>query len=326
MTLVFTLCSKNYLGQATTLYDSFRKHNPEIAFIIGVVDKLSVDQRKMLDGYKVLEVDELGSDKIKGMYDRYNIIELNTAVKPYYIEYFFTAYQASKVIYFDPDVLVLHPVDHIIEQLETFSYLLTPHFCSPIYDNFLLTEQVTLATGTFNLGFCAVKNDINGNRLIDWWCKKLLDECIMDLSRSYFVDQKWMNLSVCYFESFLVDRHLGMNMAHWNLHERVLTSDGNGGYLVNNMYPLIFFHFSSYKPDRPMVIADWQNRFSFETRPDLVSLFDDYRRRLESHHYAMFKSWRPEYGLPVPVSKQNKFSAIIKNRVKQLVGKYKTAL
>lgn len=321
MTIVFTLCSKNYLGQATALYDSFKKYNPDIFFVIGLVDRLKEAEAIQLKNYTILEVDALNSEEIQSMYNRYNIIELNTAVKPYYIDYFFKKHNAEKVIYFDPDILIAHSISHITDQLNSYSFILTPHFCSPIYDTLMLTEQITLQTGTFNLGFFAVKNDDTGKALINWLSRKLFDECIMDFSRGYFVDQKWMNLSICHFDHFLIDKHPGLNMAHWNLHERNLSLNQKEEYIVNNKYPLIFFHFSSFKPEKPYVIADWQNRYTFESRPDIQPVFNEYIAQLKEHNYETFRKWKPVYGLPVQSSEKNKLKTRIKQKVIQLVEK-----
>jgi lipopolysaccharide biosynthesis glycosyltransferase len=321
MTIVFTLCSKNYLAQATTLYDSFKKYNPDIFFSIGLVDKLNEAEALQMKNYEITDLETVDSEAIRSMFNRYNIIELNTAVKPYYIDYFFKKYNAEKVIYFDPDILITHSISHLTEKLDTCSYILTPHFCTPIYDDRMLTEQITLQTGTFNLGFFAVKNDDTGKALINWLSRKLYDECIMDFSRGYFVDQKWMNLSICHFDNFFIDKHPGLNMAHWNLHERNLSLNEKGEYIVNNKFPLIFFHFSSFKPEKPGVIADWQNRFTFESRPDIQPLFSDYISRLKEHQYETIRKWKPEYGLPVHKPVKNKLKTKIKRKVIELVEK-----
>ena len=90
MTLVFTLCSVNYLAQAITLGDSLKEQNPDMNFVIGLVDKLEtkeIDQSK-LPKFQLLEVDKINISDFEEMCLRYNITELNTAVKPYYFDYF----------------------------------------------------------------------------------------------------------------------------------------------------------------------------------------------------------------------------------------------
>ncbi len=311
MTVCFTLCSKNYLAHATALATSFRLHHPEDRLIIGLVDTLSDSEAELVRGYETLQVDHLQEPAIENMKARYNIIELNTAVKPYYIDYFFKRLGADKVIYLDPDILLFERLDHVTLALDIYSFVLTPHFMTPLYDRYFLREQLVLNTGTFNLGFFAIRHDSVGTSLIEWWRKKLYDECLMDQSRGYFVDQKWMNLSICHFENYCIDKHPGLNVAHWNLHERKIAPAPAGKYIVNGCAPLIFFHFSTYKPDQPDAIARAQNRFTFETRPDIVPLFQRYQEQLRLHRYGELAALVPVYGRPMP-----RRTRTLKDRVK----------
>ncbi|RTL49089.1 MAG: glycosyl transferase [Sphingobacteriales bacterium] len=304
MTLFFTLCSKNYIAQAITLQQSLKEIHPNIDFVIGIVDQLNNVEKNKLKNYSFLEVDDLEINVFNNMKLKYNVIELNTAVKPYYIHYFFRK-GFQKIIYFDPDIFVYISLNSIIQQLDEYSFILTPHFSTPIYDNFLLSEQIVLGTGIFNLGFLAIKNDTTGNALIMWWQKKLLDECILDLSRGYFVDQKWMNLSICHFDNYLINKNKGLNVAHWNLHERNV-SFKDGQYWINDTVPLIFFHFSSYSPDQPNKIANWQNRFTFETRPDIAPLFQQYGEKVLTNNYIFWKQCKPVYGKKLHKNKSMK--------------------
>ena len=311
MLICFTLCSKNYLAHATALATSFKLHHPQQRFVIGLVDKLSDNEAPLFGGFDVLDVDRLQESAIEDMKSRYNIIELNTAVKPYYIDHFFKHLDADKVIYLDPDTLLFDRLDHVVNALDVYSFVLTPHFVTPIYDNCFLREQLVLNTGTFNLGFFAIRRDQVGQALIEWWRRKLYDECIMDQSRGYFVDQKWMNLSICHFDNYSIDKHLGLNAAHWNLHERRISAGSNGGYRVNDRVPLVFFHFSTYSPNQPDAIARGQNRYTFESRPDIVPLFTHYHEQLHAHKYEQVSRLMPVYGRPMPTPKRT-----IKSRVK----------
>ncbi len=318
--LAFTLCSKNYLGQARTFYDSFKKYNPDITTVIGVVDRLYKEEKDSMSGYEFLEMDSIGHPSFANMKSKYTIVELNTAVKPYYIKHFFDTYKhIDKVIYFDPDIYFFNNINAIENNLDQFDFILTPHFFTPIYDKHWLSEKVVLNTGIFNLGFFAIKRGDTATKLLDWWCRKLYDECIHDLDGGYFVDQLWMNLSVCHFDNYLIDKNPGLNAAHWNFHERYFIYD-NGKWLVNNEHELIFFHFSTYKPDTPNKIADWQNRFTFETRPDIVPLFEIYKAHLIKNNYSFFKSLKPIYGIvkarKKPIGYITRASNFLKRKIK----------
>jgi hypothetical protein len=288
MKIAFTLCSINYLAQAKTLADTMGSTNPSWRFIVGLVDKNVGNIDLSFLGCEILEVEQLQIEEFEQMVNSYSIVELITAVKPFYFTYFLKKYpEADKVIYFDPDIMVFDSLVSLEQKLDLNDIILTPHFTQPINDKFLPTEKHVFNTGVFNLGFLAVKRSENTANMLKWWEGKLRTECILDLTRGYFVDQLWMTLVPAYFDKVLIDKYPGYNMAHWNLHERTLTETANG-YMVNDV-PLIFYHFSHYHPDRPNEIAAYHTRFSFEKRPDLGAIFENYKNSLLRNNYFEFK-------------------------------------
>ena len=70
-------------------------------------------------------------------------------------------------------------------------------------------------------------------------------------------------------------------MAYWNLHERTV-SIRDGKYFINGK-PLIFFHYSGYELKKPNEVSKYQNRSSFENRPDIVPLFQYYAQKLKDN-------------------------------------------
>lgn len=288
MKIAFTLCSINYLAQAKTLSDSMKKSNPSWHFIVGLVDKnVNNIDLSFLD-CEILEAEKVQIEGFEQMINSYSIVELITAVKPFYFTNILENYPGcDKVIYFDPDIMVFEPLTSLEDKLDLNDIILTPHFTEPIKDKFLPTEKHVFNTGVFNLGFLAVKRSENTFKMLKWWEDKLRTECILDLTRGYFVDQLWMTLVPAYFDKVSIEKYPGYNMAHWNLHERRLTETTNG-YLVNGV-PLVFYHFSHYHPGNPSQIAAYHTRFSFESRPDLQSIFNNYRENLLKNNYFELK-------------------------------------
>ena len=144
-----------------------------------------------------------------------------------------------------------------------------------------------MQTGIYNLGFLAVRNTSNTMDLMNWWCKKLKNQCIIDLSRGLFVDQLWMNLAPVYFDKVLIDKYPGYNMAHWNLHERKLSKNGEE-FIVNNVQ-LVFYHFSHYSPTHPEEIAAYHSRYNFENRKDIKEIYEIYKQGLVKYKYYELK-------------------------------------
>ncbi|MBC8035417.1 MAG: glycosyl transferase [Chitinophagaceae bacterium] len=276
--IIFTLCSNNYLAQASLLVTSFLQHNADYTFYIGLVDAVNTSVLYPTHpAVKVLPCEEvLTKDLLKGMAQRYKIVELNTSLKPFYIEYFFRLYENCTVIYLDPDIYVYHSFDDIEEMLRSNEIILTPHCLTPIpLDEREPQERSFMKYGTYNLGFVALRKSANSVRFVKWLQERLAILCYSEVGIGVYVDQSWINLVPIFFENVYVSRHPGMNAAFWNLHERNFEMDKDR-ITVNKEYPLLFFHFSSFNTNSWMQLANNQNRFTVADRPDIETLFRDY--------------------------------------------------
>jgi hypothetical protein len=309
----FTICSINYLAQARVLSDSLSKTNPDYRFVIGLCDRIEgsgVDVDK-LKGLNLVEVHAIGIEGFEQMCDLYDITELNTAVKPFYIDYFFKTYSdIESVIYFDPDIEIFEPLLGIEAGLSSHNIVLTPHFYTPIFDNKSRTEQQMFVNGIYNLGFIAVSRSSETHKFLEWWMYKLRKECFMDIQNGMFVDQLYCNMVPLYFEGVKIDKYPGYNIAYWNLHERVFSKLGEK-YLVNNQ-PLVFYHFSGINFSDPDNISRWQDRFDLNNRPELRPIYDNYRNKIVEAENAYLKTIRCYYLKPVvPVPKKSLVKRIL---------------
>jgi hypothetical protein len=298
MTLAFTICSVNYLAQARTLGDSLRKTNPDWQFVIGLVDDLQAANLppELLPTYPMLEVAALGIPDLAGMCARYDITELNTAVKPFFFEYFFKESYAS-VIYFDPDIIVYQPLMRLSASLERHSIVVTPHTVEPTPDWETPNELNHLNTGVFNLGFVGLRNDDIARRFVQWWQQRLTYECRIDLCSGLFVDQHWVNFAPIYFENVLIEKHRGYNVAYWNFHERTLSKQGDT-WVINGLDELQFLHYSGYGVAKPDEISKYQTRYTFQQRPDLLPLFRYYHQRLLDNDNEAYRTYPCAYIKP----------------------------
>lgn len=245
MLSTFTICSSNYLSLALSLKDSFLLHHPNCQFYIFLIDK----KPEFIFDDQIIEIEEIGMPKeiFKKLLSNYNLIELNTSVKPYVIEYLFQEKNCEKIIYLDPDILVYHSFDSIWHQLDTFDFVLTPHLINQkISDEDYYLLLGTINTGVFNLGFLAVNMQSDeSKKLIKWWKEHLINYGHNAILNGEFYDQKVMNLLPIFSEKCLISKNYGMNVAEWNLHERKINKN-NEQYTINDE-PLLFFHFSSIK-------------------------------------------------------------------------------
>jgi lipopolysaccharide biosynthesis glycosyltransferase len=302
MNLVFTICSNNYLAQALTLKESLHLSNPDVDFYIGLVDEPLPDIQK--DKFNILPVKEIVDlESFNHMAGIYNITELNTAVKPYYFEYFFNKLQATTAVYLDPDIIVFHRFDNLFDLLGQYSVVVTPHYCSPPADTKEPSDRSILMTGVYNLGFIAFAKTNESLFFINWWKEKLLNHGYA--TNGLFTDQLWVNFLTCFCSKAFILRDPGYNMANWNLHERQISKKGNE-YFVNNSFPLVFFHYSNYKLELPNRLASYNNRFLLPDRPDIRPLFEYYNEKLMANRIEYFKNITPKFGI-IPRTKSNNY-------------------
>jgi hypothetical protein len=288
MTLVFTLCSNNYLAQALTLGNSLLRYNPEYKFIIGLVDRNNSDIDYSVIPYEILEVENIGITDFELFCKKYSIIELNTAVKPFYFQYFFShRTEVENVVYLDPDIQVYSQFNELEGELLSSDIIITPHFTTPIDDDKLQSEEDFLNSGLYNLGFIAVKNTSEGYSMINWWAERMRNKAFIDFKRGLFTDQIWINFVPLFFKKVKILIHPGYNMSYWNLHERTLQLL-NEGLFINEQIPLVFYHFSGYNPLMPSVLSKYQNRFSFNNYLEIELLFNEYSTRLFANGYEKY--------------------------------------
>jgi hypothetical protein len=284
----FTICSNNFLGQAKTMFDSLRKFHPEIQTFLFIVDEPAegIDYSFFLPA-EVIFVNGAIAEGFNDMLARYNIIELNTAVRPHIIQYMAKQYpQVEKLLYVDPDIFIYGSLEDALKRLDHCELLITPHFLKPVpLDGMVPFENLALNYGTFNMGFFGLKpHSANMQSFLKWWQRRTSLFGHIDPANGYFTDQIWFNLAPIFFQNVEAYRHSGYNMAAWNLHERVIdkyADDGN--ILLENGEQLVAYHFSSWNYNEPETLSRVYNRYSFENRPDLVRLYEDYRRLLKAN-------------------------------------------
>jgi len=276
-----TIVSPNYFAYARTLAASYLGQHPEHRFFVLIVADLTDARPFSGDALMPVMLGEIGVVDVRGEAMKYDILELNTNVKPTFMKHLFKRFELDALLYLDPDIFVYAPITPVFEALEQgASAVLTPHITTPVFDGKSPAEQDHLYNGTYNLGFIGVGRGEVSQRILDWWERRCLDLGFSEGRTGLFVDQKWMNLAPGLFERVCVLRDAGCNMAYWNLHERSLAAS-SAGYMVQSAsgssVPLRFFHFSGIVVSDPAMLSKHTNRFTLADRPDLHKLFAEYK-------------------------------------------------
>lgn len=277
-----TIVSPNYLAYARTVAESYLAHHPDQRFFVLLVAR--TDDLTLLadEVFTTVSLAELGVDDLLATAMKYEILELNTNVKPTFLKHLLAKYELEVLTYLDPDIFCYAPFEPVVAALEGFDAVLTPHLTTPIFNGKQPSEQDLLYNGTYNLGFLAVRNTPAARGLLDWWERRCLDLGFSEGRTGLFVDQKWMNLAPGLFEGVAILRHRGCNMAYWNLNDRGLGGDATQP-LVDGSERLCFFHFSGLALHDPASLSKNTNRYTLATRPNLLPIFAAYKAAVLAH-------------------------------------------
>src|ERR1700722_16682887 len=301
---VFIIASKNYLAYVRVLLESVAAVHPEYSLYLCLVDQVEGSFDPHAEIFQVVQSDSIGIAHFNDMAVRYDIMELNTAVKPFMFQWLFENTSLDSVIYLDPDIRAYSRFDRLEEVLASdASVVLTPHITRPIEDGKSPNDYHMLQAGVFNLGFAAVNRCDEALRFVEWWGRRLETQADADFARNLFTDQRWCDLAPCFLARLHILKHPGYNVAYWNLTEQAIT-ELRGEWQANGK-PLVFFHFSGVNAGKENIVSKHQDRFKWEDIPACKPLFDDYRNALLQAGWDRSKTWAYSYartkdGLRIP--------------------------
>ncbi len=283
---ICTIVARNYLAYARVLAESFLAQEPTGECAVLVIDDVAGEAEDTQEPFTIVRPSELPLDRFEAMAAMYDVTELATAVKPWLLEHLLARGGGAPISYFDPDIRFYAPVEQIERLAVEHELVLTPHITAPIPDDGKQPGELDLmASGTYNLGFVAMAPSTRTSELLTWWQKRLRYDCVIDHALGYFVDQRWFDLVPNTFAGTAVLRDPGMNVAYWNLHERIVSQDADGRLLVNEV-PLRFFHFSGFNPDTPALLSKHQTRTRLSEHPELARLCEEFSAEVRAHRRA----------------------------------------
>ena len=290
MKAVFTVSSPNYLGYSISLFNSLIKYNKDVEFYIALFRPIEAMNESLIPkGIQILYIDELGLDThVDNLVKRYPINKVCMAFKPIVAQKILSSNtRIEKLIFFDSDILIFNSLDNIWNDLQDSNILLTPHLLTPLANDVEKMELRMLSrAGVFNTGFFAIKRSNEAFDFLGWWFEKLSEFGLIG-------DQVWLNFAPTFF-NIKVSRHLGNNVAFYNLPNRKIKRSRNNKYIINDKEELVFFHYIKHSPfNNEQAISSarlMQKDLTFENYPVLKPIFNDYKESLIKASFSSFKS------------------------------------
>ena len=281
---IFTICSNNYVPMAAVLLQSAGEHHPNATLYLCLADKLLPEPGFYPPGCQIITAEDLDIPEFRQFAFRYDIMEFNTAVKPFMFLYLLK-HKHDAILYFDPDIEIFSPLDDIVCRLYNgASFVVTPHLLYPSEGDSYPNDVDIMRAGTYNLGFLGVGATAEAPAILDWWARRLRYQCISDQRHGLFVDQKFFDLVPGFADEVHIVRHSRHNVAYWNLAQRRLEADGSAWRVDEN--PLGFFHFSGFDCFNLNCLSKYTDAFrDGAIFPSLRLLMQHYAERVISKGY-----------------------------------------
>ncbi len=271
-----TIASNNYLAKARVLVESYLAEHPGADAYVCVVDEPVHPAAAKIPAHVVAAAD-LGIPGFANMAFRYDAIELNTAVKPYFLEYLRDRHGCSRAFFLDPDVVVFDALTDLARALDEHPIVLTPHISQPLDEGFRAGERQFLRCGVYNLGFLGIRLDERTRGFLTWWGRRLDRYCVDDQPSGLFVDQIWASFASCFVDGVHVARDPIYNISWWNLSQRTL--EARDGRPAIDGRRVGFLHFSGFAVGSDDRITKHRMDLRLSDREDLRPWYLDYNRR-----------------------------------------------
>jgi hypothetical protein len=293
--VIFTTCSDNYVSMASVLLASARRFHPEATIYLCLADKLLPNEGFYPNDSIVVPIEDLDIPDLRSFVFRYDIMELNTAVKPIMFQHLLGMGHQT-IRYFDPDIQIFSRLDQILEPLQDgASFVLTPHLCAPAEGNAYPDDIGILRAGIYNLGFLGVHACPEADSILAWWARRLQYQCLDAQDIGIFVDQKFMDLVPGFVDKARILRDPTVNVAYWNLPQRTLSFENDTWYVDGR--PLGFYHFSGFDPGKMDRLSKHSDAFRGKLiSPTLSRLLEQYAAELLARHHGTIPAGLYAYG------------------------------
>ena len=238
-----SIATRNFLPNIAVLAHSLRRHQPDHKLVCYLVED-NVLSSDSFDGlFKIVRIKELELPGGPNFIFQYTAFELCCALKPYAIMDQLVRFKAGAVVYLDADMYLCSPLlPALQENCQNGSILLTPHLLGPCdRADFAILSRA----GIYNAGFLAFSNCSETREMLNWWQTRCRHDCYVDSRGGIFVDQRWLDIAVGIFPCISILRNAGINVGHWNIHEKSFSLI-NSQIVINDQVPLCLFHFSGF--------------------------------------------------------------------------------
>jgi hypothetical protein len=277
-----TISPQGKLHEAITTATSFLEYNQKIDYIILVTDQ--IDLMELQSNYPsitFISTSFLEEKILMTMRENYSTMEFAYAMTPFAIKHLLqTTY--GQVLFLKLETLVLGDLGPLFTKLDVHSAIVTPHLLSPNATPANISQEIdVLLAGVFNGGVVGFSNTPEALTYLAWWSEKTESQCFLDVSDGLHYEQRWLDFMPSFVSRLSIIRSKGVNVAHWNLHERDLQMQD--GLLFAGSEKCLVFRFSGFDETNPVNLTRYKPNLSGKDLSAASSVFEKYKRELRRH-------------------------------------------
>lgn len=239
MRLYCALFDRNYITRGLALHRSLERHCPGFTLVILCLDRATLDALAVLalPHVKLVSIELLESHdpELRQARPYRTLVEYYFTCKPVLMQLALEMFPAeNRVTYLDSDLYYFSNPELLEEYYSDSAVALTPHR----FPRHLVDRR---QYGKFNAGWVSASAEAEGQRFIEWWRRRCIEWCRLEVRSERFGDQKYLDQVPKLFPDTRILDHPGANLAPWNLDGIQLTVSADTVRV--NGEPLVFFHF-----------------------------------------------------------------------------------
>ncbi len=273
-----SIASRSRIALVRATAHSFRERHPDLPFYVLLADEPHEGVPDASEPFQVVLFEALEIPDSAAFRFRYRELELSYACTPYLIRHLLER-GLDRVLFLKQETLVLDRLDPLFEMLLRHSVILTPHLLEPATGADAVAREISvLRAGVFNGGVIGFSRCEEAFAVLEWWQRRVESDCVLQVDHGLHYEQRWLDLVPSLAPGCGIVRDPGVNIGHWNLHERRIRE--LGGTYRTGADRVRIVRFSGYDPARPEMVSRYNLTLRVGDTADGAAIFRRYQRLL----------------------------------------------
>ncbi len=242
-----TLFNWLYLPQGIALYRSIaRTVSGEFTLHVLCMDDFTLTVLRSLDlpNLRPIPLSEIENDALRAVRQTRTIGEYCwTCTTPLLRHVIAQQAPDTVVSYVDADLRFFSDPSVVLAEMGNGNIFVHEHDFAPEH------AGLRAASGRFNVGLVAFRNNEEGRACLERWSAQCLDQCVMDPAAGLCGDQGYLDEWPDLYAGLVISSNPGVGLAPWNVSKHRLNS--RGSMVSVDGTPVVFYHYHSLRLVRP---------------------------------------------------------------------------